>query len=146
MRCNAPKLAAVAAIFLGPFVAQAQNQPPVKEIWEPVPRVVTPGVGAAPPSDAIVLFDGTDLSQWQHADGSPAKWIVADGAFTVVSGSGALQTKRGFGDAQLHIEWRTPARVEGEGSSLYFHDWDNHLFELHTGTLETRLERYAKGR
>jgi catechol 2,3-dioxygenase-like lactoylglutathione lyase family enzyme len=38
------------------------------------------------------------------------------------------------------------ARVEGEGSSLYFHDWDNHLFELHTGTLETRLERYAKGR
>lgn len=115
MHSNAPKHAAVAIMLLGPLVAQAQNQPPVKEIWEPVPRVVTPGVGTAPPSDAIVLFDGTDLSQWQQADGSPAKWVVADGAFTVVSGSGAIQTKVAFGDAQLHIEWRAPVRVEGEG-------------------------------
>ena len=93
---------------------QTQADPRLTEVWEPVPRVVTPGAGTAAPSDAIVLFDGSDLSEWEHADGSPAPWSVADGAFTVVSGSGNIQTKRAFGDAQLHIEWRAPARVQGE--------------------------------
>lgn len=106
-----------ALITAMPLVACAQRtqQPPVREIWEPVPKVVTPGVGTGAPSDAIALFDGTDLSEWQHADGSPAKWKVEDGAMTVVSGTGSIQTRRSFGDVQLHIEWRTPAKVEGEG-------------------------------
>src|SRR5262249_31589191 len=85
-------------------------------VWTPVPPIVTPGSQGAPPSDAVVLFDGKDLSQWQQQkDGAPAKWSVADGAFTVVKGAGDIQTRRGFGDCQLHIEWRTPAQVEGEG-------------------------------
>src|SRR5437773_12383212 len=99
--------------LLGPifFAAQAQQpqaDPKLTEVWEPVPRVVTPGVGTAAPSDAMVLFDGKDLSQWQHADGGPAKWNIGEGAFTVVKGSGDIHTKRAFGDCQLHLEWRTP--------------------------------------
>jgi hypothetical protein len=92
-----------------------QPDPKLTEVWEPVPRVVRPGLGAAAPSDAIVLFDGRDLSAWRHADGGPARWTVEDGAFTVVAGTGAIRTVRAFGDVQLHIEWRAPARVEGRG-------------------------------
>ncbi|MBI4473606.1 MAG: DUF1080 domain-containing protein [Acidobacteria bacterium] len=66
---------------------QSQGDPKLTEVWEPVPRVVTPGVGAAAPSDAIVLFDGKDLSEWQHADRSTAKWSIAEGAFTVAKGA-----------------------------------------------------------
>jgi len=94
---------------------QAQGDPRLTEVWDPVPRVVTPGVDGAPPSDAIVLFDGHNLSQWEQADGSAAKWRVADGAFTVATGAGDLRTRQPFGDCQLHVEWRTPERVEGDG-------------------------------
>lgn len=94
---------------------QPQRDPKATEVWEPVPRVVTAGIGAAAPSDAIVLFDGTSLAEWQHMDGSPARWRVADGAFTVTAGAGNLRTVRSFGDCQLHIEWRTPAQVAANG-------------------------------
>lgn len=102
------------------FAAEAQQpqpDPKLTEVWEPVPRVVTPGVGTAAPSDAIVLFNGTDLSEWQHTDGSPVKWKVADRAVTVVKDGGNIRTQRAFGDCQLHIEWRTPAKPEGEGQN-----------------------------
>ena len=92
-----------------------QEDPTLTEVWEPVPRVVTPGVGNAPPSDAVVLFSGKDLSEWQQVNGGPVKWNVAEGALTVVKGTGDIRTKRTFGDCQLHVEWRTPAKVEGEG-------------------------------
>lgn len=110
----------VASTVLSPMVAcmsaqQTQMDPKATEVWEPEPRVVTPGLGAAPPSDAIVLFDGKDLSQWQGTDGKPARWKIEGGAFTAVNGAGDIQTRRGFGDMQLHIEWRTPAQVVGEG-------------------------------
>jgi hypothetical protein len=76
------------------------------------PRVIDPG---PPPADAIVLFDGKDLSQWKNDDGGgPAKWEVKDGA-AVVNGTGGISTKQGFGDCQLHIEWATPAEAKGEG-------------------------------
>ena len=99
------------------FLAQQQPQgdPKLTEVWEPVPRIVTPSVEGAPPSDAIVLFNGKDLSEWGHRDGSPAKWSVSKGALTVVKDTGSIGTKRAFGDCQLHIEWRAPAKVEGEG-------------------------------
>ncbi len=91
------------------------TDPKATEVWEPEPRIVTPGAATAPPSDAIVLFDGKNLSEWAHADGSAVKWELADGAMTVVKGTNGIQTKRSFGDCQLHVEWRSPAEVKGEG-------------------------------
>jgi hypothetical protein len=80
------------------------------------PRVVTPGATpGAPPSDATILFDGKDLSRWQALEGGPAPWSVGDGAMIVIPGSGDITTRDGFGSCQLHIEFATPARVEGEG-------------------------------
>jgi 3-keto-disaccharide hydrolase len=87
------------------------------EIWEPVPKVVTPGAtDAEPPSDAIVLFDGKNLDQWVSAqDKSPAKWTVAEGVLTVnkTKGVGNIETKRSFKDYQLHVEWRVPENITG---------------------------------
>jgi len=94
---------------------ERKGDPALTEVWEPEPAVVVPGEGAAPPSDAIVLFDGSDLSHWRQVDGEEAQWLVEDGAVTVMPGSGNIETRDGFGDVQLHIEWRTPAVVEGEG-------------------------------
>lgn len=91
--------------------------PAMTEFWTPQPKIVTPGdmdrlIPA--PSDAIVLFDGKDLSQWQHTNsGEAAKWEVADGAFTVSARTGDIQTKRDFEDFQLHIEWRSPTEIKG---------------------------------
>ena len=106
-------LAAVLSILTA--VGAAEVLPEATEAWEPVPAIVTPGEGAAPPSDAIVLFDGKNLDAWQHENGSAANWKVADGAVTVAPGSGDIYTRQRFGDVQLHVEWRTPAVVEGHG-------------------------------
>src|ERR1043165_240884 len=82
----------------------------------PVPKVVTPGAtDAAPPSDAIVLFDGSNLDQWVSVrDKGPAKWTVADGILTVNKQAGNIETKRSFKNFQLHIEWRIPPDVTGK--------------------------------
>jgi Domain of Unknown Function (DUF1080). len=98
--------------------AFSQDDPDPKdtEVWEPEPEVVTPGNDPhAPPSDAILLFDGKNLEHWIGVDGKSPRWTVAEGAMTVVKGTGDIKTKQTFGDIQLHIEWRTPAKVEGEG-------------------------------
>ena len=97
--------------------ASAQNnEPALTEIWQPEPRLVTPGnLPSDAPSDAIVLFNGKDLSAWQAEDGKPAKWKVEGNAVTVEKGTGVIKTKKAFCDCQLHIEWRTPAEVKGEG-------------------------------
>jgi hypothetical protein len=79
------------------------------------PKVVTPGIGTSAPSDAIVLFDGTSLSQWCSVTNEEAKWKLENGAMTVVEGTGSIFTKQSFGDCQLHIEWRTPEIIVGEG-------------------------------
>jgi hypothetical protein len=110
----------VALLFIGFFICISQifaqqMKPEETEVWEPEPQIVTPGEGTAPPSDAIILFDGSSLDNWESVKGSEAKWEVSDGAMTVVKGTGAIRTKEVFGDCQLHIEWRTPAEVIGEG-------------------------------
>ncbi len=80
------------------------------------PTAVDPGSNNAPPSDALVLFDGTDLSLWQSSGGGPAKWAVRSGK-AVVNGTGNIMTKRKFGDVQLHLEWATPKKGEDDGQS-----------------------------
>ena len=101
---------------------QAAAQPttwPQHSMDRPPPPVVNPGRGALPlppPGDAIVLFDSRNLSAWQ-ADSAkgPARWAVHDDWFEVVPGTGPIETKQGFGDVQLHIEWSAPFPAEGEG-------------------------------
>ncbi len=79
---------------------------------EKEPKLIDPG---PPPSDAVVLFDGKDLSRWQGANGGEAKWkLLGDGSMEV-NGTGSIMTKEEFGDVQLHVEWATPAEVKGEG-------------------------------
>lgn len=92
-----------------------KQDPQATELWTPRAEKVTPGDYHTAPSDAIVLFDGSTFDNWQHADGSPAKWNLEDGAMTVVGGTSGIQTKMGFGSMQLHLEWRSPVEVKGEG-------------------------------
>ena len=138
MRLPAPKsmrttFAVLAAVALGaasPATGDAQPTPPLptaQELgaWEihdmkrPAPPAVTPGAGGsvaqAPPSDAIVLFDGKDLSKWESDNGGPAKWTVENGYFQVTRRTGGIHTKQGFGDVQLHVEWTAPSPARGEG-------------------------------
>jgi 3-keto-disaccharide hydrolase len=100
------------------LLVMAQQQWPQHSMDRPRPPVVDPGPARAPapaPKDAIVLFDGSSLSQWRAHDSTAAKWIVRDGYMEVKPGTGTLVSTRGFGDVQLHIEWATPAIVQGEG-------------------------------
>ena len=120
-----PRLAfALLPLALAAGVASAQDAPPAgdpkaTEQWTPVPPVVTPGRSdAAPPSDAIVLFDGRNLDQWEASkDHSPARWKVHDGVATVDKATGNIQTRRRFGSYQLHLEWRVPEGITGDGQA-----------------------------
>ena len=86
----------------------------------PQPRIVTPGTASTqqapgtPPSDAVVLFDGTDLSGWTSLDGSPAQWKLENGYMEVVPKTGNIKTKEELGDCQLHVEWAEPTVIKGE--------------------------------
>jgi hypothetical protein len=115
-------LAVVAAPLFAQQQAASQSagataRPEDTEVWGPVPKVVTPGANnTAPPSDAIVLFDGKNLDEWvSNRDKSPAKWIVTNGVLTVnkEKGVGNIETKRTFKNYQLHIEWKIPANITG---------------------------------
>jgi hypothetical protein len=87
----------------------------------PLPAVITPALPSTPervgkaPSDALVLFDGQDLSKWVNIDGTPTKWITRDGYMECVKGSGYVRSLQNFGDCQLHVEWATPVPGEGKG-------------------------------
>jgi hypothetical protein len=78
------------------------------------PRKIDPGPPGGPPSDAIVLFDGKDLSQWLDDKNGPARWEVKDGVATV-NHTGYIHTKMPLGDMQLHVEWASPVKIEGDG-------------------------------
>lgn len=104
-------LLATASVF-----AQAETEPardPARtEVWTQLPAVVSAPPGRAP-SDAIVLFDGKDVSAWEAEQGGRVPWRVADGALTVVPGSKGIRTRQRFCDIQLHVEWRTPTETKG---------------------------------
>lgn len=102
--------------------AQEKTPPPMRpeatEFYTPVPPKITPGTqNNLPPSDAIVLFDGSSLNAFVSAkDGSsPAEWKIEDGAVIVQKGKGDIQSKLAFGDAQYHVEWSAPTEIVGEG-------------------------------
>jgi hypothetical protein len=98
------------------FAQERKGDPTLTEIWSPVPKVVSPGkTSQDPPADAIVLFNGKDFSAWNGKGGKAVEWTIADAAMTVKGGTGEIISKQGFGDCQLHIEWRTPSEVKGKG-------------------------------
>lgn len=108
------------------YSAQEDIDPKLTEQWEPVPAVVTPGVI---PSDAIVLFDGNNLDAWKGDGDKPAMWSIANGVMTVAPKAGGVYTRRDFCDIQLHLEWRSPPKVEGvsgqglANSGVYLPGW-----------------------
>lgn len=115
---------AAAALIATSITSQAPSQPAPRpedtELWAPEPPVVAPRdyADSAPPSDAIILFDGKDLREWVSVkDGSPAQWTVTKGLVTVKKGTGNIQTRRRFTDYQLHLEWRIPKGVTGSGQA-----------------------------
>ena len=93
-------------------------KPEMTELYAPVPPKVEAGdiCTNSAPSDAIVLFDGKNLDMWCNDEGGKAGWqINKDGSMTVVAKNGGIKTRDSFGDCQLHIEWRSPADIEGSG-------------------------------
>jgi hypothetical protein len=99
--------------------APTTMKPEDTEQWTPVPVKVAPGATAgAAPSDAVVLFNGRNLDAWvQSNDHSPARWKVHDGIMTVDKSAGDIETRRKFKNYQLHLEWRIPADITGEGQA-----------------------------
>ncbi|MCL5019324.1 MAG: DUF1080 domain-containing protein [Patescibacteria group bacterium] len=115
---------------------------------KPDPPKITPPTSSTqeapgkPPSDAIILFDGKDVSKWVDSKGNPSKWIVANGYMESVKGAGQIMTKEGFGSCQLHVEWATPTVItgksQGRGNSGVFlmnqyeiqvlDSWDNKTY------------------
>ena len=104
----------VLAVFSLPLVVRAQD-PKMTEDWSKEPPIITPGKNMKPPSDAIVLFrKGKDISNWTNRGGDPAGWSTS--CRTMKGGKkGDIISSQEFGDCQLHVEWRTPSKVEGEG-------------------------------
>jgi hypothetical protein len=96
-----------------------RGNPAETEVWEPTPILVKPGkVIGAPPSDAIILFDGTSSNEWVTSrDKSPINWTIEDGTLVVNKSvpRNNIETQRSFTNYQLHIEWMVPAEIKGEG-------------------------------
>ncbi len=112
------------AIFCGCSVSNSAEEQKwaIHDMNRPVSKVVNP---LPVPSDAIVLFDGKDLSKWvSDKDGSSPKWKIENGYAEAVKKAGGIRTKQAFGDCQLHIEWATPKEVvgpsQGRGNSGVF--------------------------
>jgi len=116
----------IASVFLLLFCLGQFSPAQVDPRWKPndpdrpVPPVIEPGTASTQdkpghaPSDAVVLFEGKDLSQWVGEDGQPAKWKVADGYFEVAPKTGIIHTRQAFGDCQLHVEFTEPVPPVGE--------------------------------
>jgi len=117
------KLALLLFLFvsMGAFAQQEEpTKPEATEFYEPVPPVVTPGKNGSAPSDAIVLFAGSNLDAWEstRGEGGAAPWTInKDGSMTVANRTGDIRTKQSFGDVQLHIEWSSPKKVMGSNQS-----------------------------
>ncbi len=88
------------------------------DIQRPKPPVVEPAdapIASRPPTDAVILFDGKSLDAWKADRGGPARWKIVDGTLQTVPGAGRIETRREFGDIQLHVEWSAPSPPHGKG-------------------------------
>jgi hypothetical protein len=117
--CTASLALGVACAWSAAASDETLPPPEETEVWQPVPPKVDAPADRAP-SDATVLFAGTDTGAWEHADaktedGRPIRWKVVDGALVVMPGSGDIRTREAFGDVQLHLEFRTLAQPTGQG-------------------------------
>ena len=120
--------AALATFGSGFAGAQLETGWKVHDLSRPLPEVATPAdedLSVKPPSDAVILFDGSDLSQWSDSQGGKSKWKVNDGVLIATPKSGNLFTRKKFGDCQLHLEWEIPADIKRKGqgrgnSGIYF--------------------------
>ncbi len=123
-------IASFALASFGWSLANAQLETGWKahDLSRPLPKVATPAdedLTVSPPSDAVILFDGSDLKQWSDSQGGKSKWQVKDGVLIATPKSGNLFTKKKFSDCQLHLEWEIPADIKREGqargnSGVYF--------------------------
>jgi hypothetical protein len=127
---NKTVFTSILALMSLPLIAQSVDN---GEVWEPVPAKVTGFANSSPPpSDAIVLFDGTNLDAWITAESEQdAAWDISDGAMTVTRGKGTIKTRQAFSDMQLHVEWRPTDVIQGNGqgrgnSGVFLHS----LYEL----------------
>jgi hypothetical protein len=118
--CLLVALSAIVGIAGFGLAAQVDVKWKIHDTSRPRSPIITAGTASTqeksgqPPSDAIVLFDGHDLSKWQTPKGEPAKWKVENGYFEVVPKTGDMATKQAFGDCQLHVEWAAPDPPKGE--------------------------------
>lgn len=99
------------------FRPKEQWKPESTEWHYPIPPQVKPGTGTMAPSDAIILFDGKDLSKWESAKEGPAEWTVSNGLLVIAPGKGTIRTKEYFGDCQLHIEFKSPTPENHTGQN-----------------------------
>ena len=113
-------LVAVNAICITASSFAQQGDPKATEFYTPVPKIIIPGKTVADaPSDAIILFGGKSLDEWVSTNDTTkaAGWTVAKNILTVKKNTGNIQTKKSFTNYQLHIEWRIPANITGEGQA-----------------------------
>ena len=120
----------IICILVGTTIASCQTtknektkieptDPKETEIWKPIPPKVNPTGNSGAPSDAIILFDGTDFNEWESVrDQSAVQWTLnEDGSTTVKDKTGDIQTKRSFGSVQLHLEWRSNPDNKAQGQA-----------------------------
>ena len=110
------RLMSALVLVAGPVSAQPSTEWPIHSKDRPKPAVVSPGKTALPvppPAGATILFRGGDLSKWEQVRGDTLRWVARDDYFEVQPGSGDLRTRDSFGDAEVHIEWMSPAPPQG---------------------------------
>lgn len=101
------------------YQGEEPTNPEATELYKPVPPIVFPYKNNGRPSDAIILFDGSNLDRWMSVrDSSAADWhLNRNGTMTVKDKAGDIRTKEEFGDIQLHLEWKSPEEIRGEGQN-----------------------------
>ncbi len=110
---------AVSLLSLTQIQAQPDPKYGIHDRSRPTPQHIEAGypgtqdMAGKAPSDATILFDGTNLDKWVGSNNQPSKWIIKDGAMECTPGSGSIYTKDSYGDCHLHVEWASPAKVEG---------------------------------